>query len=467
MLFNSYVFVLAFLPAVLLGWWLLPGVRSRLWLLTLASYLFYGWWDWRFVPLMLVSTFADFAAGAYLGRTEAPGRRRACLVLLLALNLGILGIFKYYDFFAGTLNGLGRALGAPLDLPLLHLVLPVGISFYTFNSISYTIDIYRRRLQPAGSLLEFSAFVAMFPHLVAGPIVRYADLAPQFARLARRPDRALAAMGIWFLVTGMAKKVLLADPIAAHIVTPLWSRVPLLDTLEAWVAVLGYTLQIYFDFSGYSDMAIGLAALLGFRFPQNFDAPYQARNIAEFWRRWHMSLSFWLRDYLYIPLGGSQRGRLRTLRNLVLVMFLGGLWHGAAWTFVLWGLYHGALLAGHAAFQQRGWVPRSPWLAAAATFLAVSLGWVLFRASSLHEATEVFQRLWGIGPAGEGGNLALLGVPSVVSLLSVGCAVAWCVPDPWHWRLPRSPLAGAALAVVFLLAILRFATPSPFLYFQF
>jgi D-alanyl-lipoteichoic acid acyltransferase DltB (MBOAT superfamily) len=232
-LFNSYVFLFAFLPAVLAGWWLLPSRPARLGFLTAASYLFYGWWDWRFVPLMLASTSADYAAGWYLNRTADTIRRRTCLVLLLVFNLGILGVFKYYDFFASSLNGLGRALGAEVSLPFLRLVLPVGISFYTFNSISYTIDIYRGVLRPARSLLEFSAFVAMFPHLVAGPIVRYADMAPQFERLDRRPSEAAWVTGWWFLVVGMVKKVLIADPLATTFVTPLWNQAAMLDAMEA------------------------------------------------------------------------------------------------------------------------------------------------------------------------------------------------------------------------------------------
>jgi alginate O-acetyltransferase complex protein AlgI len=465
-LFNSYVFCLAFLPAALAGWWLLPPGRARLGFLTLASYVFYGWWDWRFVPLMLASTSADYLAGWYLGRTPDQRRRRACLVLLLAFNLGILGVFKYYDFFAGTLNGLGRALGSDPNLPLLRLVLPVGISFYTFNSISYTIDIYRGRLSPARSFLEFAAFVAMFPHLVAGPIVRYADMAPQFSRLERRPQAGWWAMGLWFFVIGMARKVLVADVLAARFVTPLWSQPSRLDTAEAWLAVLAYTLQIYFDFSGYSDMAIGLALLFGFRFPQNFDAPYQSANIAEFWRRWHMSLSFWLRDYLYIPLGGSHGSRLHTARNLVLVMFLGGLWHGAAWTFVAWGLYHGALLAFHAACRARGWVPRIRPLSVALTFLSVMLGWVFFRSSTLGDATRLFVTLSGVRQ-GEGGNLGLVATPVGWTVLAVGLVIALRLPDTWHLSLPRSRSAAVALAIVLVLCVLFFATPSPFLYFQF
>lgn len=466
MLFNSYGFCLLFLPAVLAGWWLLPAPRARLGFLTLASYFFYGWWDWRFVPLMLASTTADFVAGGYIDRTNDPARRRICLVLLLGFNLGILAVFKYYDFFVGSLQGIGSLVGADVDLPLLHLVLPIGISFYTFNSISYTIDIYRGVLRPARGILEFSAFVAMFPHLVAGPIVRYADLAPQFAPIPDRPDRAAWLLGCWFFVLGMAKKVLIADLLAAQLVTPLWHQAGLLDAGEAWLAVLAYTLQIYFDFSGYSDMAIGLAFLLGFRFPQNFDAPYQSANISEFWRRWHMSLSFWLRDYLFIPLGGSQGSLLRTVLNLAIVMFLGGLWHGAAWTFVAWGLYHGVLLAGHALLRNRGWVPRARPLAVLCTFLAVMVGWVFFRSASLGEAWQLLGVMSG-WRAGQGGNLALVTTPLAYGVLLLALGIAWFLPDTWRLNLPRRRAWGFALAVLLVLCMLRFAAPSPFLYFQF
>ena len=466
MLFNSYVFCFLFLPAVLAGWWLLRDRRQRLGFLTVASYVFYGWWDWRFVPLMLASTTADFVAGWYIHRTAEPTRRRACLVLLLGFNLGILGVFKYYDFFVSSLDGLGSALGLPVNLPLLHLVLPVGISFYTFNSISYTIDIYRGRLRPASGLLEFSTFVAMFPHLVAGPIVRYADMAPQFDPVAERPDRSAWVIGCWFFVLGMAKKVLLADLLAAHIVTPLWHQAALLDAGEAWLAVLGYTLQIYFDFSGYSDMAIGLAFLLGFRFPQNFDAPYQAANISEFWRRWHMSLSFWMRDYLYIPLGGNQGSRLSTMGNLAVVMFLGGLWHGAAWTFVVWGLYHGVLLMVHAVCRERGWVPRARPLAVFCTLLSVMIGWVFFRAGSLAEAWHMLGAMSGLWQ-GEGGNLALVDSPVAWAVLTLASGIALLLPDTWRLTVPRRPMWGVALALLFTICTFRFAIPSPFLYFQF
>lgn len=465
MLFNSYVFCLVFLPLALLGWWWLPGTRLRLGFLTLASYLFYGWWDWRFIPLMLLSTSADYFAGGYLARNERAGRRRACLILLLAFNLGILGIFKYFDFFTGTLNGLGALLGVPVDLPLLHLVLPVGISFYTFNSISYTIDIYRGRLAPARGFLEFAAFVSMFPHLIAGPIVRYADMAPQLERVPPRLETAAWVTGIWFLVLGLAKKVLVADALAEQIVTPLWHQWASLDSGEAWLATLGYTLQIYFDFSGYSDMAVGLAFLLGFRFPQNFNSPYRAASIAEFWRRWHMSLSYWIRDYLYVPLGGSERGAARAVRNLLVVMFLGGLWHGAAWTFVVWGLYHGLLLGAHAWCRRHGLVPHIAPLGALLTFVLVMLGWVLFRSTSIAEAGHLLSVMTGV-ISGAGGNGGLMGA-FAYPLLLASLGIVWFSPNSWELRFPRSRFAAVGLAILTLACVLRFATPSPFLYFQF
>lgn len=465
MLFNSYGFVLAFLPLVLVGWWALPTPRLRLGFLTFASYFFYAWWDLRFVPLMVVATTADYLAGRLIADSRSDARRRLILVLLLAFNLGLLGVFKYYDFFVTSLAGIGRLLGYDPAWPLLHLVLPVGISFYTFNSISYTIDIFRGRLAPARSFLEFSTFVAMFPHLIAGPIVRYADMADQFERLAPRPRADEWVTGLWMFGLGMAKKVLVADVVARELVDPLWMHAGALDTAEAWLAALGYTLQIYFDFSGYSDMAVGLALLLGFRFPQNFDSPYRSVNIGEFWRRWHMSLSFWIRDYLYIPLGGSRGGALLVTRNLILTMLLGGLWHGAGWTFALWGLYHGALLACHAWLQRREWVPSSPGLSVAATMLAVTVGWVLFRATSLSEAAGFLAAMAGLR-AGEGGHLAMV-TPEAAGTVVVATAIVFLAPNTWRMRFPRTRLAAALLAALLLLCVLRFAAPSPFVYFQF
>jgi alginate O-acetyltransferase complex protein AlgI len=465
-LFNSYIFVLLFLPIVLLGWWGLSARSHRLLFLTLASYLFYAWWDFRFVPLMILSTSADYAAGRAIAGAKLPSRRTTILVLLLVFNLGILCLFKYYDFFLGTLEGVARLLGFQPEWPMLQVILPVGISFYTFNSISYTIDVYRRRLAPARSYLEFSAFVAMFPHLVAGPIVRYADMADQFTGIRSRPEPSEWVTGLWMFGLGMAKKVLVADVIARGLVDPLWSQGIRLDAAEAWLAAIGYAVQIYFDFSGYSDMAVGLALLLGFRFPQNFDSPYRSINIAEFWRRWHMSLSFWLRDYVYIPLGGSRGTALTVARNLVVTMLLGGLWHGAAWTFVFWGLYHGGLLAGHSALSSRGWVPRSRPLAVAVTFLSVVVGWVLFRARSLPQAGMMLATMFGLRQ-GEGGFLNVAESGWVLVVLASALGITFLAPNSWQLRFPRTRVAAVVLAALLFACLLRFAEPAPFVYFQF
>jgi alginate O-acetyltransferase complex protein AlgI len=465
-LFNSYIFVLAFLPLVLAGWWLVPGQRSRLVLLTLASYAFYGWWNYRFVPLMILSTSADFLAGREIHRASSRRARTAWLVGLLIFNLGLLGVFKYFDFFASTWNSVLGPLNLP-ELPLLHIILPIGISFYTFNSISYTIDIYRGRLTPSNSFVEFAAFVAMFPHLIAGPIVRYADMGGQFRALRFTPRGDETATGVWLFVLGLAKKVLVADVIAAQFVTPLFGSATSLHFVGAWLAVVAYTLQIYFDFSGYSDMAVGLALLLGLRFPQNFSSPYKAVNPSDFWRRWHMSLSFWLRDYLFIPLGGSLGSVFKTARNMVITMFLGGLWHGASWTFVVWGLYHGALLAGHASLKRRGWVPGSRTVAVAATFLCVMIGWVFFRAESLRTALHLLSAMAGLrGVEGPSAAWAAWGSGYLAWLLG-GLVAVFALPNTWQIRYPRSVPAAIALAALFVVCMLRFTANSPFIYYQF
>lgn len=467
MLFNSYVFLFVFLPLVLIGWWALPSKKLRLLFLTLSSCVFYGWWDYRFIPLMVVSAGADFIAGQLIRGSPTRARKTLWLVLLLCFNLGMLAVFKYFDFVTTTLNQIAALAGTTRRLPLLGLVLPVGISFYTFNSISYTIDVYRERTQPAKGLLEFSSFVVMFPHLIAGPIVRYADMGEQFDNLPTRPRSGEIVMGAWFFVLGLAKKTLVADLLASHFVTPLFDHPGDLRLLGGWLATLAYTFQIYFDFSGYSDMAVGLAFFLGLRFPQNFDSPYKAANIAEFWRRWHMSLSFWLRDYLFIPLGGSRGTLLETTRNLAITMFLGGLWHGASWTFVLWGLYHGVLLAAHAAAKQRGLVPKSHALAVAITFFAVMVGWVLFRAPTLHAATSVLSAMAGLRGVEPLGEMLRMTANKGSAIMLFAGVLSFFAPNTWELNYPRRWWAAVLLGGLLLLCTLRFANPSPFLYFQF
>ncbi len=466
MLFNSDVFLFCFLPIVLLGWWLLPGQTPRLTFLALASWFFYGWWDWKYIPLMVLSTSVDWVAGQAIARRSDRPTRKRILVAAMAFNLALLGYFKYAGFFLDSGNGIGSLVGQGHVFPALHVVLPIGISFYTFNSMSYTIDVYRERVRPASNFLHYAAFVALFPHLIAGPIVRYSDIEDQLERLAPRLTAQLAGSGLFFFTAGMVKKLVFADQLAPN-VNRVFAAHAHLGLLSSWAGAIGYSLQLYFDFSGYSDMAVGLAFLLGFRFPQNFNSPYKSRNISEFWRTWHMTLSFWIRDYIFIPLGGSRGTRAATLRNLIVTMTIGGLWHGAAWTFVIWGLAHGAMLAGHSILKTRGLVPRSEWLNRAITFACVVAAFVVFRAPSIGNAADVLSSMAGLHGIESIDRLhSLLGVPFV--LLIAGLLV-WVnvLPNTWQVRVRPRPLHGLALGLALGYAILLIGSPSPFLYFQF
>jgi alginate O-acetyltransferase complex protein AlgI len=462
MLFNSYAFLLAFLPVALAGWWLIRGTPWRLAWLCGMSYLFYGYWDWRFVPLMAGTTLVDYFAGRAIAASTSRPRRTGLLVLSLTFNLGLLAFFKYAGFAARSLNSLAALVGQPGLLPVLDLLLPLGISFYIFESVSYTIDIYRGEAKPARSLLHYALFISIFPKLIAGPIIRYTDVEEQYRHLPEAPRHEQIWNGVLFCVIGMVKKVLIADSIAARIDPVLNAGAP--GTLAmGWLTLAGYTLQIYFDFSGYSDMAVGLGFLLGFRFPQNFDRPYLARNISEFWSRWHMTLSRWLRDYLFIPLGGSHGGAALTVRNLFLTMFLGGLWHGASGMFVLWGLYHGALLAAYHATRRLTTVVLPAWLCRAAVCLAVAIGWVPFRSPDHQFAAAWYHSLV---------RFDALGSPTALGsafplLLGLGAAWVLWVPEPWSMSLPPKRRVAVALATALTLCILHLGRQSPFLYFQF
>jgi D-alanyl-lipoteichoic acid acyltransferase DltB (MBOAT superfamily) len=466
LLFNSFVFLFAFTPIVLLGWWLLRRPSWRLAFLTLASYFFLGWWAWWFVPIMIVSTTADYVGGRLIARAAGGRRRKSILAAAIAVNLAILGYFKYRGFFLDSLDGIAAAVGAGRPFPALSVILPIGISFYTFNAMSYAIDVYRGVVQPARSLLHYTAFVSMFPHLVAGPIVRYADIDHQIENLEPRLTAPLAASGLYFFACGLAKKLLIADLLAPH-VNALFGAPDHLGLLSAWTAALAYSLQLYFDFSGYSDMAVGLALLLGFRFPQNFDSPYKSINIADFWRRWHMSLSFWMRDYLFIPLGGSRGSRLMTLRNLMATMFLGGLWHGAGWTFVVWGLLHGCYLGGHALFKQARLTPPGAWLNRLITFVAVVAAWVVFRAPNLSVAGRVLGAMVGLQGMDSLARLrSQVGIGLAAAIIALLVFVNWA-PNTWEITLRPRRRYAVVLGLLLAAAILTITKPSPFLYFQF
>ena len=347
MVFNSITF-LVFLAVVLLLYYRL-GHRWQNWMLLLASYVFYGWWDYRFLGLLLFTTLFDYFCALWIEGESRPQRRKLLLASSMTVNLGVLCLFKYFGFFAQSLQQAMSAFGIVLSFPILHIVLPVGISFYTFLSMSYTIDVYRRELSAARNPIDFMLYVAFFPHLVAGPIVRASLLLPQ----CQKPRKIVGeevANGIWLILMGYVKKVVIADRLGQISSWGFSRSTPIFADANSWLILYAFAFQIYGDFAGYSDIARGLAKLMGFELVENFRAPYLVTNPAEFWRHWHISLSTWLRDYLYIPLGGNRKGRLKTYRNLMTTMLLGGLWHGAGAAYILWGVFHGALLA-----CQRAW----------------------------------------------------------------------------------------------------------------
>ncbi len=457
MLFNSYEFLFVFLPVVLFVYYRLGSLRRRAHLLTVASYFFYGWWDARFCLLMLTSTLIDYYAGRKVYESEEGWARKRFVVLSVAANLSLLGYFKYSGFLAQTANELQSL----LDLPVLAMAVPVGISFYTFQSISYTVDIYRRQAKPADSFIDFACYISLFPQLVAGPIVRYAFIEEQLR--SRRHELAGFATGVSFFLAGLAKKALIADG-AAVVADPVFAAADP-DMISAWIGVLAYSVQIYFDFSGYSDMAVGLGMMFGFKFPQNFNSPYQAVSFSDFWRRWHMSLSGWLRDYLYIPLGGSRGGKLLTYRNLILTMLLGGLWHGAAWTFVIWGAWHGGLLALERFLGDRNPLLRLPiWARRPVIFVFVLVGWVFFRCETVEGATVLLTSMFGLAGAES------IAAPLPLVALTIGAVLfSWFARNTWQVDMQLTPRRAVGLGLGFLasLVVLLGGENSPFLYYQF
>lgn len=468
MVFTSHIFIFYFLPLFLVVYFNLPRQWRNLWI-TLASYLFYGWWQPWFVCLMMFTTVMDFIWGKVITRNgAAAAQRKLAVAACVVTNLSFLGFFKYYMFAAETLNQLRSAVGAE-SFRVLTVVLPIGISFYTFHSLTYIIDLYRGHATPAKSFTDFSAFVALFPDLVAGPIIRYKTLAQQLAYRDCTVSRF--ASGVSIFILGFAKKVLLANPMGgvADAVFNAASPFP----LEAWVGVLAYAFQIYFDFCGYSDMAVGLGRMLGFEFLKNFDAPYRAESIKDLWRRWHISLSSVLRDYLYVPLGGNRKGPARTYVNLAIVMLLGGLWHGAKWNFIVWGGYHGLLLG-----FERWRAKRSAYAAfprpvrVGLTFFLVLLAWVLFRADNLTDAWKYFGAMFALTPAAGTAHLLAAGLYTPYRLLIMAVCVFFAFQPLQAHDWAQRPIGWgrvAILAPLFILCLLMMFSQAfnPFLYFQF
>jgi len=449
--------------------WALRGERARkVWLL-LASYVFYGYWDYRFVGLIVLCTLFDYSVGLLLARTEDKRRRHALIAASLCMNLGLLGFFKYYGFFVSSAVDLLTSLGFHASVPVLKVVLPAGISFFTFQTMSYTIDVYRRQLEPQRNLLDFAVFVGFFPQLVSGPIVRASQFLPQLT-VPRVLANVNVRRALLLFAVGYFKKACVADNIASAI-DPVFAHPSQFDGVARTLSALLYSIQIYCDFSGYTDMALGTAALLGYELAVNFEAPYFSTSVREFWQRWHISLSTWLRDYLYIPLGGNRGGRWYAARNLMLTMLLGGLWHGANWTFILWGFLHGLALVVHRFWT--GFRPQSPspslavrglcWLG---TFAWVVMCFTIFRCENIHVAGEFLA-----GRTGEQSGLP----PSLdwVAVILVLAAAHWVIFQ--HKARLKIRLEAAAdwlfypalgVASAFLLSLTP-GTSAPFIYFQF
>ncbi len=468
MVFNSYQYAV-FLPIVLGLYWVIKGHRRQNLLLLGASYIFYGAWDIRFLALMWLTTLVDFAVGRRLERLDDDRARRRTLVISLVVNLGVLATFKYFGFFADSLVALADGVGLHLSEPTLTVLLPIGISFYTFHGISYTVDVYRREIRAEHHLPTFAVFVAYFPQLVAGPIGRAQVQLPQFSRDRAAPDADRVRSALSLILLGLVKKVVIADGLAP-LVTQVFSASSTAPAPTLVLGAYGFALQIYGDFSGYSDIARGSSRLFGIELLENFRQPYLSSDVAEFWRRWHISLSTWLRDYLYIPLGGNRRGARRTSVNLMITMALGGLWHGASWTFVAWGVLHGAFLVVHHARPARAGVRLSRGrrlLSVLVTFHLVVAAWVFFRAEDLADALRYL-----------GGIATLRGGPiywSLAAQLAISASLALAVDllqrrsgredFASRWVVPaRGALAGAA---AFAIVVFSGGPGAPFIYFQF
>jgi alginate O-acetyltransferase complex protein AlgI len=454
MAFNSLPFIFVFLPLVMAGWRLVRPRRAALIFMIAASYTFYAFAAHWYALLMLVSTTVDFTVGLWLGREERPARRKLILLLSLAFNLGLLSFFKYSHFFMATVNDLA---GHPVMSLAMDIVLPAGISFYTFQSMGYSIDVYRRDLEPSRSFIEFAAFVSLFPQLIAGPIVRPGTLLPQLHD-SRPIDNSRVTNGLMLFTCGLLKKVMVADRLAFY-ADPILNAPKRFGSVDLWLSMVAFSLQIYFDFSGYTDMARGLGRMLGLELTINFDSPYHADSPSDFWRRWHITLSTWLRDYLYIPLGGNRKGKARTDLNLMITMVLGGLWHGAGWNFIIWGGFHGTLLLVFHRIE-KPWRRWPAFVRHGVMLALVLLSWIPFRmhtfadlAMFAHRATlrpelpTASPALWAYSVVGA----ALCALPKNSN------AIDWDL----GWR---ETFAFAVLAVI---AVLHLNLSSKFIYFAF
>ena len=485
MVFSSHLFIFYFLPLVLLLNYILP-FRFLSLMLVCLSYCFYGWMNPKWILVMFTSSFIDYFCGLALVKFSglpnegaefpllpkgAPRNRAQKIALAVSMisNLSILGFFKYFDFGIANLNAISSALGmGETGIHALRIALPIGISFYTFQSMSYAIDVYRGVARPLRNPVDFACFVAVFPHQLAGPIIRYWSIADQFR--SRTLTYAKFARGTGLFCIGLSKKIVLANSMA-HVADAAFSAGNL-HAPAAWYGVVAYAFQIYFDFSGYSDMAVGMALMLGFLFTKNFNDPYRALSITDFWRRWHIALSTWLRDYLYVTLGGNRQSEARTYINLMTVMLVGGLWHGASWNFVIWGGIHGGMLAVERGQGKNSFYARAPHaLKMALTFVIVCMAWVFFRAETLGQTWRYLRSMAGLATIPPGADViaASLFTPYHVLMFAACALTVWFAPQAWNFtqRLTM-PKAGVCLGLLVVsVALMWTQTVNPFLYFQF
>lgn len=467
MLFNSIEYLL-FLPTVIIIYWLLQKrLRAQNLFLLAASYLFYGWWDWRFLSLIIISSFVDYFVGLSIFKSKEKKACKRWLLLSLFTNLGLLAVFKYFNFFAETFAQSMRLFGWHVNDVTLNIILPVGISFYTFQTLSYTIDIYRKKIEPTKNIVAFFTYVSLFPQLVAGPIERASNLLPQ-VESSRKLTLAMFKAGLFQIFIGLFRKVVIADNLAVY-VDPVYAHAELHNGATLLLATLFYAFQIYFDFAGYSDIAIGSAKLIGFNFKRNFNLPYFSHNITTFWRKWHISLSNWLRDYLYISLGGNRKRIKITYRNLIITMLLGGLWHGSAWNFVIWGGIHGLFLSLEKRFFNLSKSPHI--LGYVYTFCVVLLSWIFFRSSDFSTAILIIERIvsQSIILPFVGDINALI---TALAMLSVGLLFDYYlfkkqlileeIAEAWNiYKL------GFIISAIIILLELFYSTSENFIYFQF
>jgi alginate O-acetyltransferase complex protein AlgI len=480
MLFNSIEFLLVFLPVCLFVWYSVKRTSLRLFLLICFSCFFYGYLDYRFVGLLLLSVMIDYFCGANVYKYIDTDKRRAkkWMIVSVVSNLTILGFFKYFNFFIDTVFSILPENGI-LTKPTLQVVLPAGISFYVFESMTYSIDIYRKKSRAAESFLHLAVFISMFPRLIAGPIVKYNDIEQQLRNIKSKPEYSQMHMGLFMFTLGLTRKLFIADYFATWASAFFDNQIPG-QFIVSWAGVLSYSFQIYFDFSAYSEMAVGLGKMLGFEFPQNFRSPYKAKSFSDFWTRWHISLSQFLRDYLYIPLGGNRNGQLVMYSSLMITMLLGGLWHGASWMFIIWGLLHGIYLVIEKMIEKKKDVSTIP-LYGAFVFIGVCIAWVFFRSTDLHFAVHTIKScllLNGIEDFNTEKYTSLgMQIPEFIKntggikhLFCIAICIVFVKTSPNVFEIKNhyhKKWVIALSAVLLFICILNVEKPSPFIYFQF